>query len=166
MLSDQQDALSKTIWHYTSYKSLLLTRLYSVNGSWMICEYTGLLDDRRKTKCVEKSLCQCHFVHYKSHMDWPGIKPKALGVSQTANCLSHDMVSCCTEHRNIVYKCHLHGINTGKRKREREFSPYSKIVMFWDVWLCSSILRYQQFEINLLPLWTKEWAKQGKWEEE
>jgi hypothetical protein len=66
------------------------------------------------------------------------------------------MGSCCTEHGNVVHKWHLNGVNTGKRKGERESGSYSKIMVFWDVGLYSFIVRYQQFEINLLPLWTKE----------
>jgi hypothetical protein len=31
--------------------------------------------DRGKLKKSEENLSQCHFVHYKSHMDWPGLVP-------------------------------------------------------------------------------------------
>jgi len=66
------------------------------------------------------------------------------------------MASCCTEHRNVVYKWHLNGVNTGKRKTERESSSYSKIMVFLDVGLYCFIVRYQKLEINLPPLWTQE----------
>jgi hypothetical protein len=29
--------------------------------------------DDREPKILEKNLAQCHFVHHKAHMDWPGI---------------------------------------------------------------------------------------------
>jgi hypothetical protein len=28
-----------------------------------------------KPKYSENNLCQCHFIHRKSHMDWSGIEP-------------------------------------------------------------------------------------------
>jgi hypothetical protein len=31
--------------------------------------------DRENPKCSRKNLSQCHFVHHKSHTDWPGIEP-------------------------------------------------------------------------------------------
>ena len=29
-------------------------------------------------KHLDKTLSQCHFVHHKSHTDWPGIEPGPL----------------------------------------------------------------------------------------
>jgi hypothetical protein len=36
--------------------------------------------DRGKPKYSGKNLSQCHFVHYKSHMDRPGIDTRASAV--------------------------------------------------------------------------------------
>jgi len=32
--------------------------------------------DRGTAKYAKKLLFQCHFVHHKSHMDWPEIEPE------------------------------------------------------------------------------------------
>jgi hypothetical protein len=39
--------------------------------------------DRENPKNSEKNLSQCHLVHHKSHMDWPGREPGMFGVSET-----------------------------------------------------------------------------------
>jgi hypothetical protein len=49
--------------------------------------------DRGKAKFYEKNLSWYHFVHYKFHMDWPGIEPGLLSVRAAANRLSHGMAS-------------------------------------------------------------------------
>jgi hypothetical protein len=35
--------------------------------------------DKCKVKYAEKNLTHCHFVHNKSHVDWPGNKPGPSG---------------------------------------------------------------------------------------
>jgi hypothetical protein len=35
----------------------------------------GIIYWQRKTEELGETLCQCHFVHHKSHMDWPGREP-------------------------------------------------------------------------------------------
>jgi hypothetical protein len=46
--------------------------------------------DRGKPKYSGKNLSHCHFVHYKSHIDWPGIEPEPSRWEAFDNRLSHD----------------------------------------------------------------------------
>jgi hypothetical protein len=42
---------------------------------FLVMEHRWNEIDRGKPKYSGKNLSQCHFVHRKSHMDWPGIEP-------------------------------------------------------------------------------------------
>jgi hypothetical protein len=42
---------------------------------FLVMEHRWNEIDRGKPKNSGKNLSQCHFVHNKSNMDWPGIEP-------------------------------------------------------------------------------------------
>jgi hypothetical protein len=48
-----------------------------------------------QSRQIENKLSQCHFVHYKSYMDWPGYEPGhprwEAGERQVSNRLRYDM---------------------------------------------------------------------------
>jgi hypothetical protein len=50
--------------------------------------------DTGKTKSSEKKLFQCHLVHHKYHMLWPGIKYGPHSDRWVTIRLRYDMASC------------------------------------------------------------------------
>jgi hypothetical protein len=52
-----------------------MTMMIIIFVLFLVMEHRWNEINRGKPKYSEKNLSQCHFVHYKSHMDWPGIEP-------------------------------------------------------------------------------------------
>jgi hypothetical protein len=69
-----------------SYCSTLWWRwlVFPCNGAPVEWNWQG----KTEVLGVGKNLSQCHFVHHKSHMDWPGIEPGLLPVECFTNTTS------------------------------------------------------------------------------
>jgi hypothetical protein len=103
---------------------------------------------RRKSKYLGKNLSQCHFVHHKSHKDWPGIEPGPPLWNPATNRLSHGT----TTIRFLVHWCKM--LCSSTKGRFHIFDQYFRIYDFEfqdDLW----IKKYKKF-------WSKQsWHNDG-----
>ena len=69
------------------YGSVMLRKCNDQHSCWLLTcigmnrtfnEIVRNNANRKNLKYLEKDLSQGHFVHHKSHMDWPGIEPRPV----------------------------------------------------------------------------------------
>jgi hypothetical protein len=98
--------------------------------------------DRRKPKNSEKDVSQCHFVHHKSHMEWPASEPgpprpyclmsgyayfRTDTKNQEDNCVCFESRSEAARTRSFLPCCHgPHQIHSTRRRSDLKTDRYLK----------------------------------------
>jgi hypothetical protein len=99
--------------------------------------------DRGQSKYSEKNLCQCHFVHQKSQMNWPTYKP-GLQLIVTSD-------FCCAMARKTKVKWPANKpVTFGKKSPKNRIYPGSLLLARQSVLHHCSSNFVQQFSIYVI----------------